>query len=567
LARIADVTTRATATLTGTVRDAATGLPVPGAEVRAAAVEPSGGQRASTHTDALGAFALTLSWPGDGEALVELDARGPAHAAQRWPRYDAAPDAGRVANGGALVAELALDAGFSLALEVVDETGSAVAGAVVDVIVNNTVAECCSWPLANRWVPEDERQPRTDAHGRLTVPGLRSGLAFGDRYFVSARHPDRAEGLLDRPENLARDPRGVAHARLVMPTGHVVRGVVRGAGRIAEGKLVTSLDDAILPGCHAVTREATLAPDGSFHVTGLRDGTHAFIVTAPGASPARVAVSVPVEEPLAIELCAGRRVSGSVLGVEGERVEGATVSVEWPRGYREATTDALGAFLLEGLPEGHRLDLAVRAGHFVPLGYAVLDASAADVSLVIDARRRVLFAGHLYDDRSFALVPYPMRVKAQLRGTTIVLHSETGADGCFAALLPPGAYAVGIEALGDFDAMATALLRDVVIEEGTPQDDLRVEGVASFRAPVRVIDAATGAPLHGAAVTGHPLHLWGRVHMGNTREDGVFHLEPAAESPVHVFAEAQGYAQGRRMAVELRRGMDPIVMRLERVPG
>ena len=79
-----------------------------------------------------------------------------------------------------------------------------------------------------------------------------------------------------------------------------------------------------------------------------------------------------------------------------------------------------------------------------------------------------------------------------------------------------------------------------------------------------MLDAATGAPLAGAAVTGTPLHLWGRFHLGNTGEDGVFFLEPAAEAPVHVAAEAKGYTRRKLTQVELRRGMDPIVVRLDR---
>ena len=89
----------ASAAVTGTIRDAMTGLPVPGAEVRAAAVEleptmglrpaepgsapyPAGGERVTTCTDAGGAFALTLLWPGEGDASASK--RPPRSAPRSW---------------------------------------------------------------------------------------------------------------------------------------------------------------------------------------------------------------------------------------------------------------------------------------------------------------------------------------------------------------------------------------------------------------------------------------------------------------------------------------------------
>jgi hypothetical protein len=556
--------TVASARVTGTIRDAASGLPVAGAEVRAAA---EAGEVATARTDARGAFALTVVWEGEGEATVHLEARGVAHAAEVWPRLDTPEGAGRAAPGGALTVDLALKPGFTLALDLVDAAGRPVEGASVDVVENNTVANACTWPLHHRWLPPAQRRATSDAAGHVEIPGL-CDLEFGWRYFVSIGHPDRAEGMLDRPEQLPREA-GVARARVVLVEGHTVAGVLRG-GRPAEGAIATALVDPRIPGCHSVTRFATFDAEGRFRITGLHAGKHTLHASAPGAASVVRTVEVPPAGPLAIDLAPARHVRGTVIGADGDPLAGARVTAEWPggHGYRETATDARGVFSLGGMPADQRIEIAAfvdAPSYGEGVGFTVLDARGEDVDLVFDARTRVAWRGRLHDDRTGAPVEGDVMVRAVPRGTQVrfFAHGSAG-DGRFTILLPPGAYALGFEGMGAFDATCAGQIPDATVVAGEARDDLRVEAAACFRVPVRVIDAATGAPLAGAAVTAQPPDLWGRVYLGNTGEDGIFAIDPAMEVPVRLVAEAQGYARSAVVQVDLRRGMDPIVVALAR---
>ncbi len=102
------------------------------------------------------------------------------------------------------------------------------------------------------------------------------------------------------------------------------------------------------------------------------------------------------------------------------------------------------------------------------------------------------------------------------------------------------------------------------VAAGEARDDLRVDVCAAFRVPVRVLDAATGAPVAGAAVVAQPPDIWGRVYLGNTGEDGIFAIDPAMEIPVRMVVEAAGFQRSAVVQVDLRRGMDAIVVLLAR---
>ncbi len=407
----------ASAHVTGTIRDAASSLPVAGAEVRAAAEAGSAvGEPATARSDVHGAFALAVTWAGEGEATLHLEARGATHAAQSWPVTEDSAQTSRLTSGSAVVTDLALRAGFTLELEVVDDDGRPIEGAVVDVIENNTVASCCSWPLAHHWLPRAHWLPRTDAAGHAEVPGL-GELEFGWRHFVSVRSPDRAEGMLDRPEQLRREG-GVARARVVLARGHTVEGVLRG-GRPAEGEILTSLLDDVIPGCHSVTERASIDGAGRFRITGLHAGTHRLNASAPGAASVQRTFRVPLAGPLEIELPEGRHARGTVVGADGEPLADAQVTAEWPGpyGHRQATTDARGSFSLDGLPADQRV--AVAACRTEPtygeaIGFAVLEPAGGDVDLRFDARARVAWSGGLHDDRTGAAVDGDVLIRATL---------------------------------------------------------------------------------------------------------------------------------------------------------
>jgi hypothetical protein len=451
---------------------------------------------------------------------------------------------------------------FTLALDVVDEAGRPIEGARVEVIDNNTTAGCCGWPY-------HDTDLATDPEGRVTIAGLEAERDPGWRYFLSIQHPSYAEGMLDRPERLPRED-GVAPARLALAAGHALEGRLD-TPRAAEGSLTVSLIDPVIPGCHAVCRFATLSADGTFRVTGLHPGRHTLHAKAPGAASLVREVMVPDGGPLTLALPAGRRASGQVIGDSGAPLEGAEVLAEWDTsyGHRETTTDASGMFSLDGLPAGERVVIAARRNEPIraeALGLAILPPGEGDVDLTFDARRRGTLRGRVHDDRTGEPFSREVEVRAE-PADTLVLFRGAGeaADGRFSISLPEGEHTLVFEVLGEEDMVASATLRHVVVTPGELRDDLRVDAAAAFRVEVHVIDAVTLAPVEGAAVVGRPENVWYRVYLRSTEPGGILVVEPAIEGPLQLRVDAAGYKRATTGWIEVRRGRDPIVVKLERL--
>ncbi|NOU32533.1 MAG: carboxypeptidase regulatory-like domain-containing protein, partial [Polyangiaceae bacterium] len=378
----------------GSVRDTS-GAIVVDAQISATTLGAPDGAPVEARTDRDGAFALDLTWPGGAPTQVYLDVRAPGCAALAWPALSD-PRAGGVEPGTTLALDLVLAPGFGLRLLVEDANGQSVAGAEAEVILNNTVAHACSWP-SSPW-GRRSRPLTTDVEGRVEILGL-VDLPYGERYFVSIRHPERAEAWIDHAEALPREA-GWASTRVVLSPGHEMRGTIRGA---PEGAAVlAALRDVAVPGCHGVVRRAITDAAGQFVLTGLREGEHTVQVSGPGVLPTTTALHVPASAPIALEVPAGRVLTVRVRGKGAQAVVGAVATAEWSGGYVEGPAGATGTVALV-LPCASRVEVCVRPeGGRGLLGFAVIDPGAVAVDLDIDVSACVPWTARVVDDTTGA---------------------------------------------------------------------------------------------------------------------------------------------------------------------
>jgi hypothetical protein len=537
----------------GSVRNASGAL-VADAQISAIALGAPDGAPVEARTDRDGAFALDLTWPGEASTQVCLDVRAPGCAALAWPALSD-PRAGALEPGTTLALDLVLAPGFGLRLLVEDANGQPVAGAEAEVILNNTVAHACSWP-SSPW-GRRSRPLTTDAEGRVEILGL-VDLPYGERYFVSIRHPERAEAWIDHAEALPRDA-GWASNRVVLSPGHEMRGTIQGA---PEGAAVlAALRDAVVPGCHGVVRRAITDAAGHFVLTGLREGEHTVQVSGPGVLPTTTALRVPASAPIALEVPAGRVLSVRVRGEGGEPTAGAVVTAEWPGGYVEGTAGATGVVVLV-LPRASRVEVSVRPeGGRGVLGFAVVEPGAVAVELAVDVSARAPWSARVVDDTTGADTSGDCSVAVRPEGAEATFHFSTCAAPHLELALPPGEYTVAVTVWGELDAQHFALVPRISVAPCA--GPVRIEAVAAFACEIHVIDASSRSPVANAAVIADPPTLFGRVYMGSTDAQGRFTLDPAMEAEMRVVAEAPGYRRGALSSARIHRGMSPLVVALE----
>ncbi len=537
----------------GSVRDTS-GAIVVDAQVSAITLGAPDSAPVEARTDRDGAFVLDLTWPGEAPTQVYLDVRAPGCAALAWPALSD-PRAGAVELGATLALDLVLAPGFGLRLLVEDANGHPVAGAEAEVILNNTVAHACSWP-SSPW-GRRSRPLTTDAEGRVEILGL-VDLPYGERYFVSIRHPERAEAWIDHAEALPRQD-GWAAARVVLSPGHVVRGTIQGA---PEGAAVLAvLRDAVVPGCHGVVRHAITDAAGQFALTGLCEGEHTVQVSGPRVLPTTSALRVPSSAPIVLEVPAGRVLTVRLRGNGAQSIVGAVATAEWSGGYVEGPVGATGTVALV-LPRASRVEVSVRPeGGRGVLGFAVVEPGAVAVELDVDVSARVPWSARVVDDTTGADTVGDCSVAVRPAGTDVTFHFSACAAPHLELALPPGEYTVAVTVWGELDAQHFAFVpRTSVVPDGAP---IRIEATAAFACDLHVLDASTREPIVGAAVTVDPPRLFGRLYSGNTDAHGRFTIDPAMEADVRVVAEAPGYRQVALAGVHIHRGMSPLVVTLE----
>ncbi|WP_375767808.1 carboxypeptidase regulatory-like domain-containing protein [Archangium gephyra] len=290
-----------------------------------------------------------------------VEARHPAHTSARAEVTPSAVLARRLVLklGKREGSEAAPPLGESLAGRVVDEGGTAVAGALVSV-----VSAASAWP--KRYGDELGYETVTDAEGRFAVEGLEPGS-----YDVAARLMGQAPGEL----------RDVAAGRmdLVLTLGQGARlvGTVRDA---ATGKPMPSFTLAVFKKRGPLQRDgfaqlSFIDAQGHYELAGVPAGSYVVEVAAHGYAPSEVSVEVPrgASGPVTADVSLGRgaKMTGRVVeegsGLALERARVAVEGVGTGQGALsvryDALTDAQGGFTLDGLPTGQMTLYVSAEGH------------------------------------------------------------------------------------------------------------------------------------------------------------------------------------------------------------
>jgi len=309
------------------VLDAASGDPLEGARIEYR--RQDGGGAKSVKVEAVtgkDGEARIGPRPTDATAYVSLTVRKPGHV----PMH-----VGRGSSQGPLdfpeSKEFRLERGRPLAGVVVDEAGTPVEGATVELSIP-TMAE------TYRSVYFSLAKPRTDGQGRWRVEE-----APADRASLSGRvvHPDY------RPASMEFGAEG-AESRTVLTRGAAVAGRVKGPeGRPVAGArilLLKEVYDSHLP-------EATTDAEGAFTLKNAAAGPSAVLVTAPGFAPGLRDVRVEADGPtptVEVALEPGSKLRLKVVDRDGKPVAGVGFGVETWRG-RQSFSLGRGRTDAEGL--------------------------------------------------------------------------------------------------------------------------------------------------------------------------------------------------------------------------
>lgn len=251
--------------------------------------------------------------------------------------------------------------------------GSPVAGASVS--LHYSMAHSGPWP---------ERPVRTDATGRFELPAGADATAFE----VEVSAPGLAVGSRE-------ETAGVWRIELV-PTGSVAGTVTGPSGAVAGADVVA---------LHAELGEIARATTdlwGRYVLTALPPGEVRVAADADGFAPADPAAAdegLPAEivagqvAHLDIAMAAGESLHGTISDRENRPIAGARVFAMLHHGTRDTTTDAAGAYRIDGLPAIPLTVFQVRADGYLEQRDERVSPGVHDVTLAPAGRDEVLVRG------------------------------------------------------------------------------------------------------------------------------------------------------------------------------
>jgi protocatechuate 3,4-dioxygenase beta subunit len=550
------VSLRRGAAIEGTVRDAATGAPLPGAVVEARddryrmmpVWEPGVGH-VSTTADAEGRFRLD----GLAEGLHSVSARLRGYS--RGGRNNV-PTGRRV--------DIVLLPGSSLSGTVRDAQGRPVANAVVRVDGGDRRAGPTG-PVVG-----------TDADGRFEVTGLGAG-----EHRVVARHPSFAPAWVG---GVSLEKGADATIDVVLHAGSPVTGrLVAGEERPVPGRVaLQETDERPVPYYLDDRLGADAGGDGRFRLT-LPPGAHALAVSAPGYASRRVEVDVgtggsPVDlGDLALE--SGLVIRGRVRDRAGAPVADAQVFAFPHRGMAmgggpmsrgQGRTESDGTFLLGGLGAGtHRVSVsasgyaeAVRPVDSAPSPGTpvefVLDRAGAISGVVADEAGQPIESFRVSARQ--ATEPGPMS-GAGARGDTFA-----AADGRFVLEdVPDGTWVIEASA----PDRASGVVSGVVVAGGATADAGRIRLGAGGVVRGLVVDGG-GAPVGGASVRlvgAGRSYSFPRDTEAVSDPGGAFELRGVESGTVELVAAHPSYAEGRAAGIEVDPARGPAEARIVMAQG
>jgi len=350
-------------------------------------------QRASAATDREGRFELVVPEEGFQDPKLLAEATGYA------PKSISV-----VGDIAAEPLEIALAPGHRLSGRVVDETGAPVAGAEIRVIDSSSFLRLFGGDAAAETGPD----------GRFALDSLPPAplLTVGAEGFSFLMHQPEVER--DDVEFTLPGP-GVIFGNVSLKDSGEPVAAFRIKLKRRPAEMLTLQPPAFVSPFH----EAGLDfknKDGSFRIEGLNAGGVCDLVLSAPDQPEKIIERVAIRseadaEPLRIELePSGLRLAGVVRGLRGRPVAGAEVTlavsqatnrvamsrIGWSLvdrtdagggllAKRQAKTDARGRFAFDKTPEGHPLDLFIRADGFGRQRLSGLETRNAAALASIDA--------------------------------------------------------------------------------------------------------------------------------------------------------------------------------------
>lgn len=458
--------------------------PLPGATVR---VERERGDVEIAETGSDGIARIEKLEPGTWQISASAASHEPAALRAR-----------ELHAGEVLDVELELAAGGrTLSGTVTDASGGPIAGARIDAAKLGAVAQR-SDAVASTLTGDDGRYTLTVAEGQLLVAASEPSYAPQSRYVEVGSAGAKADFQL-------------------VPGG-VIEGVVRDEHTrepIAGASVLAQRDaPAMLLGERAI-HDVKTGDDGRFRITGLRPGAYELAAQAPErSSRAPTVVGLGVAEQISdVEILVGSApvVRGIVVDESGAPVAGAEVNAfGGPGSDANATSDAKGSFVLEGLAPGRYMVMA-RSDAFVPDGTTAIELAAKDVDGVkVKVKHGLRIKGHV-EPRQICEVQLELDEMSMRGGDLPILLAPvtTGPDGEF-DLGPTHASTYDVNARcpsgdqGSLKVTAKPAMADVVVavKPGASIAGKVVDGAGKPVEAVTVMASATGGTERTVIING-----------------------------------------------------------------
>ncbi len=404
---------------------------------------------------------------------------------------------------------------------VTDATGGPINGARIDAAKLGAVARP-SDAVASTLTGADGRYKLTVAEGQLLVAASEPSYAPQSRFVEVG-----ASG---------------ASADFQLVPGGVIEGVVRDeqTHEPVPGASVDAQRDA--PAMMLGERSVHIAKagaDGRFRITGLRPGAYELGARAPkraSTSPTIVGLGV-AEQVTDVEIMIGSApvIRGVVVDENGTPAADVDINAfGGPGNDANATSDANGAFTLEGLAPGHYM-LIGRSDDFVPAGASGVDLATKDLDgIKVNVRRGLRIKGHV-EPRQVCEVKLELDEGSMKPGgmmmPMLIAPRTTGADGEFdVGPAQSGAYEVtarcGSGDQGQKSIETKPGMADVVVEvkPGASIAGKVVDGTGKPVASVNVMATAVGGTERTMIVNG----MVTSGIQGLTSSTGAFELKGLA---------------------------------------
>lgn len=429
---------------------------------------------------------------------------------------------------------LDLQRGMVLRGIVVDETGTPIAGAQIEV--------------ASPWRRDAEVMATAGADGTFELRGCPNPILVGARaagYASSSLHPRLSfDGtpLHVRLELVARG--GIVDGLVVAADGTPVADAVV---RIGKGR--TDALMAISPASPPLPAQVRTDREGRFRACGVAAGTQPVQVRAVGFAPfsGRCEVTASAIVPIRVALPAGASCTGSVVSAEGAPVGGVTVRVGTNGDFVQlfARTASDGSFTLRDLPTG-AVELQVADTEHGAGKALITTVAGATAPCELRLSKGQELHGRVVDESDQPVGGLDVQVTAVGNEGPRSENVRTNGEGRFHVRSLPVNRLVDIRVLGKmFDPV-----RVTDVDPAAGEVLLRVVNAPRSAFIRGVVLGVDGRPTSSAHVVVHWQQSIGDTHMV-TQIDGSFELGPLRSGDWRLYIVEQGCAQYRSPTLQL----------------